>query len=77
MLEGQMQGLMEKVTDDQAAHDKAAADRPSPVMPVSNPAGPWRYMHAAIVLSGAAACDSSRSQCDCPLTLFIFHQPIC
>ena len=41
MLESQMQDLLKKVTDDQAAHDKAAADMPAPVMPVSNPADPF------------------------------------
>ena len=35
MLESEMRGLWKKMTDEQAARDKAAADKPFPVMPVS------------------------------------------
>lgn len=34
MLESEMHSLWKKVTDGQAAHDEAAADKPSPIMPV-------------------------------------------
>lgn len=83
MLESQMQSLLKKITEDQAAHDKAAADKSSPVMPVSDPADPCPYMHVAMMSSGAAACDSSRNQYDCYVysfqlssTHFVRHDPI-
>ena len=34
MLESELRSLWKKITDDQATHDKAAADKPSPIMPV-------------------------------------------
>ena len=61
MLESQMQGLLKKVTDDLAAHDKAAADRPSPVIPVSKPAGSWWCMHGGLLLSSSHLLNMIRS----------------
>ena len=39
MLQSEMRSLWKKITDEQVARDKAAADKPIPIMPVSIPPG--------------------------------------
>lgn len=39
MLESEMHSVWKQITDDQAARDKAAADKQSPIMPVRIPHG--------------------------------------
>ena len=63
MLESEMHSVWKKITDDQVARDKAAADKPTPTMPVRIPHGhshslSQRLLHTSTRGDGFRCCAS-------------------
>lgn len=63
MLESEMHSVWKKITDDQVARDKAAADKPTPTMPVRIPHGhshslSQRLLHTSTHSDGFRCCAS-------------------
>ena len=63
MLESEMHSVWKKITNDQVARDKAAADKPTPTMPVRIPHGhshslSQRLLHTSTRGDGFRCCAS-------------------